>query len=319
MEIVILDGYTAAKDDLSFDFLKEFGHVDYYDRTAKEDVVSRIGDAQIVLTNKVVIDKAVMDACSNLKYIGVLATGYNVVDVAYAKEKNIIVTNIPAYSTASVAQHTVALLLEVCTHVGAHSEGISKGEWEESADFCYWNYPLIELAGKTAGIIGYGAIGSQVGSILQAMGMKVLYYNRHRKIELENAKVQYADLDTLFRDSDVISLHCPLNDENAGIICKENLEKMKKNAILINTARGGLVVEEDLAAALNNGQIYGAGLDVVSAEPMKKDNPLLGAKNCIITPHIAWASFEARSRLMRIEEANVRAFLEGDPINVVNK
>ncbi|MCR5090228.1 MAG: D-2-hydroxyacid dehydrogenase [Oscillospiraceae bacterium] len=319
MKIVILDGYTENPGDLSWDSLKEFGDLTVYDRTPYEDevIAQRIGDAEVVFTNKCPVRKAVMDACPKLKYISVLATGYNIVDVAYAGEKGIRVSNIPTYGTASVGQFAIALLLEICHHVAHHSEAVHEGRWEQNPDWCFWDYPLIELAGKTMGIIGFGKIGQTTGKIAKALGMKILATGS-RETECGRTIADYVDLDTLLRESDVIALHCPLFPSTEGIINRETIAKMKDGVILINNSRGQLVVEKDLADALNSGKIAAAGLDVVSTEPIRDDNPLLKAKNCLITPHISWAPKESRQRIMQTSAENLRAYLSGSPINLVN-
>lgn len=319
MKIVILDGYTENPGDIGWDAMEKLGELTVYDRTPAELVTERIGDAEIVLTNKTVITKENMDACPAMKYIGVLATGYNVVDIPASKERGITVTNIPAYSTPSVGQHTMALLLEICNMVGHHSEEVHKGRWCNSPDFCFWDRSLVELDGKTMGLIGCGSIGQRVALIAQAMGMKVLYNQRHRNPAIESETCVYAELDELLAKSDVVSMHCPQTEGNTGIICAETISKMKDGVIFINTARGGLVVEEDLAAALRSGKIYGAAVDVVSKEPMRKENALLDAPNCIITPHISWAPVESRQRLMDIAVGNVKAYQAGEAVNVVNR
>ena len=318
MKIVVLDGYTENPGDLSWSGFEALGEVTVYDRTPADKIVERIGDAEIVIMNKTPISRATMDACPNIKYIGVLATGYNVVDVAAAKEKGIPVCNVPTYGTASVGQFAIGLLLEICHHIGAHNESVHKGEWEHNADWCYWNYPLIELDGKTLGIIGFGRIGQATGKIAKALGMKVLAYDSY-PTESGKALAEYVDLDTLLASSDVIALHCPLFPETQGIINKETIAKMKDGVIILNNSRGPLIVEQDLADALNSGKVYAAGLDVVSTEPIKGDNPLLSAKNCIITPHISWAAKEPRQRIMDMSVDNLKAFLGGAPVNVVNK
>lgn len=319
MKIVILDGYTENPGDLSWDALKEFGELTVYDRTPYEDaeIARRIGDAEIVFTNKVPVSKSTLVACPNIKYISVLATGYNIVDCKAAAERGIPVSNVPSYGTDSVGQFAIALLLELCHHVAHHSEAVHQGRWETNPDWCFWDYPLIELAGKTMGIIGFGRIGQTTGRIAKALGMKVLAYSRSVR-EDGKAIADYVDLDTLLSSSDVIALHCPLFPETEGIINKENIAKMKDGVIIINNSRGQLVVEQDLADALNSGKVYAAGLDVVSTEPIKGDNPLLKAKNCLITPHISWAPKESRQRIMDCSRDNLKAFLEGRPINVVN-
>ncbi|HHV84164.1 MAG TPA: D-2-hydroxyacid dehydrogenase [Tepidanaerobacter syntrophicus] len=318
MKIVVLDGYTLNPGDLSWEDLKKLGDLTVYDRTPNDKIIERIGNAEIVFTNKVPITREVLEK-TNIKYIGVLATGYDVVDINAAKEKGIPVTNIPTYGTASVAQMVFAHILEICHHVAAHSEAVKAGEWTNNPDWCFWKYPLIELADKNMGVIGYGRIGQAVGKIAQAFGMKVLAHDKYQNKDLESETMKYVDLDELLKNSDVISLHCPLTEENRGIINKSTIAKMKDSVIIINTARGQLIVEEDLAEALNQGKVYAAGLDVVSKEPIEEDNPLLKAKNIFITPHIAWAPKESRQRLMDIAVDNLRAFLEGRPVNVVNK
>lgn len=321
MKIVVLDGYTENPGDLSWGELEELGQVTVYDRSSLTDeaeAIERIGDAQIVYTNKTPVTKKVIDACPNIKMISVLATGYNVVDYEYAKEKGIPVTNVPAYGTASVSQFAIALLLEICHHIGHHNKTVHDGRWENCDDWCYWDYPLIELAGKTMGIIGFGRIGQSTGRIAKAMGMKVIAFDNMPN-DAGREIAEYVDLDTLLSTSDVIALHCPLFPSTQGIINKENIAKMKDGVILLNNSRGPLVVEQDLADALNSGKIAAAGLDVVSTEPIRGDNPLLKAKNCIITPHISWAPKESRQRIMDCAVENAKAFLAGAPVNVVNK
>ena len=381
MKIVVLDGYTENPGDLSWDELAKLGDLTVYDRTSYEEsplIAERIGDAEIAVINKTPISKATIDACPNLKAIAVLATGYNVVDYVYAKEKGIPVINVPTYGTQIVGQYAVGLLLEICSHYGHHDATVKEGKWENNDDWCYWDYPMIEVYGKTVGIIGLGKIGQASAKILKAMEMRVLAYDAYPS-EAGKQLAEYVDLDTLFAESDVIFLHCPLfpetegiiNKENTakilkamnvnviaydafqseagkevaeyveldellaksdfiflhcplfpstqGIIGKENIAKMKEGVIIINNSRGGLVVEQDLADALNSGKVYAAGLDVVSTEPIKGDNPLLKAKNCIITPHISWAAQAARQRIMDITVDGIKAFMDGNPINVVNK
>ena len=321
MKIVVLDGYSLNPGDLSWDALTALGECKIYDRTSLTDeaeIINRIGNAEIIFTNKTPITKKILDA-TNVKYIGVLATGYNIVDVAAAKEKNIPVTNIPNYSTQAVAQFVFALLLEICNHVADHNQAVHDGRWANSPDFCFWDYPLIELAGKTMGIIGYGHIGQVTGKLAQAFGMKVIAFSPSREVGTKHGDCNFVALDELFANSDVIALHCPLNPSTQGIICKKNIDKMKDDVIIINNGRGGLVVEEDLRDALDSGKVLAAGVDVVSAEPIKPDNPLLGAKNCFITPHISWASKESRQRLMNIAVDNLKAFLAGKSLNVVDK
>lgn len=321
MKIVVLDGYTENPGDLSWGRLEELGEFIVYDRsslTDEDEAIARIGEAEIVITNKTPITKKVLDSCPSIRYIGVLATGYNVVDYVYAAKKGIPVTNVPGYGTDTVAQFTFALLLEICHRVAHHSEAVHAGRWEQSPDFCFCDYPQIELAGKTIGIIGFGRIGQKVGTIAKAFGMKVLAHSPH---EYASGKAigTYVNLDTLLAESDVISLHCPLFPETEGIINQATIAKMKDGVILLNNGRGPLVVEQDLADALNSGKIQAAAVDVVSAEPIKGDNPLLTAKNCFITPHIAWATKEARQRIMDCAVNNVKAFLSGAPENVVNQ
>lgn len=318
MKIVILDGYTENPGDLSWEGFEKLGSLTVHDRTPAEEIIRRIGDAEIVIVNKTPLTSSTLAACPSIKYIGVLATGYNIVDVSAAKEQGIAVTNIPTYGTAAVAQFVFALLLEICHHIAAHSEAVHKGDWTNSPDFSFWNYPLIELAEKTMGIIGFGRIGQATAGIAKAFGMKVLAYDAH-KSDSGKKLADYVSLNELLTHSDVISLHCPLLPSTEGIINKESIGKMKDSAILINTSRGPLVVESDLAEALNSGRIYAAGLDVVSVEPIRPDNPLLSAQNCFITPHIAWAPKESRARLMRIAVENLEAFLNGSPINIVNR
>ncbi len=324
MKIVVLDGYTLNPGDLSWAGLEELGDLTVYDRTVFDRsndnlIIERIGDAQIVFTNKTPLPREVLRKAPNVKYIGVLATGYNIVDIEAAKELGITVTNIPTYGTDSVAQMVFAHLLEICHHVAAHSDAVKNGEWTNNVDWCFWKYPLIELAGKTMGIIGYGRIGQAVGRVAQAFGMKVLANDKYPNKDLESDTLKYVELDELLANSDVISLHCPLFEENKGMINKDSIAKMKDGVIIINTSRGPLIVEDDLAEALNSGKVYAAGLDVVSTEPIKADNPLLKAKNIFLTPHIAWAPKESRQRLMDIAVNNLKQFLEGSPVNVVNQ
>ena len=320
MKIVVLDGYTENPGDLSWEELGKLGELTVYDRTSLTDeaeTIARIGDAEIVFTNKTPITRKVLDACPGIRFISLLATGYNCVDYAYAREKGIPVANVPTYGTASVGQFAIALLLEICHHIGHHDASVHAGNWERCADWCYWDYPLIELAGKTMGIIGFGRIGQTTGRIARAMGMEVLAYDSHPS-DAGRAIAEYVDLDALLSRSDVVALHCPLFPETEGIINRETIAKMKDGAILLNNSRGPLVVEQDLADALNAGKLAAAGLDVVSTEPIRGDNPLLKAKNCIITHHISWAPKESRQRIMDCAVSNVKAFLAGSPVNVVN-
>ena len=321
MNIVVLDGYTENPGDLSWDSLEKLGSLKVYDRTSLVDeaeIISRIGQAEAVITNKTPLSRNVIESCPTIKYIGVLATGYNVVDVDAAKEKGIPVANIPTYGTTAVAQFAIAMLLEICHNVGHHSKAVHEGRWSSSKDWCFWDYPLIELAGKTMGVIGFGRIGQNTAAIAQAFGMKILAYDTNQIAELESDTCKYATLDELLQESDVISLHCPLFAATEGIINRDTIAKMKDNVIILNNSRGPLIVEKDLAEALNSGKVYAAGLDVASTEPIKADNPLLTAKNCFITPHISWAPKESRQRLMDIAVNNVEAFIEGKPVNVVN-
>jgi glycerate dehydrogenase len=321
MKIVVLDGYTENPGDLSWDPIKKFGDVEIYDRTSYVDapiIAERIGDADIVVNNKTPITKETIDKCPNLKLIAMLATGYNVVDYNYAKEKGIPVVNVPTYGTASVSQFSIALLLELCHHIGHHNDSVHAGNWANNIDWCYWDYPLIELEGKTMGIIGFGRIGQAEGRIAKALGMKVLAYDVYPN-DSGREIGEYVDLDTLLASADVVSLHCNLTPENTELIRKENIAKMKDGALLLNNARGQLINEQDVADALNSGKLGGAGLDVVYTEPIKADNPLLNAKNCIITPHISWAPIESRQRIMDITADNIKAFIDGKPQNVVNK
>ena len=311
MKIVVLDGYAANPGDLSWAPLEALGELTVYDRTPADQIAARIADAELVLTNKTVLTRELIAGAKNLKYIGVLATGYNVVDVAAAAELGITVTNIPAYSTDSVAQMVFALLLEICQQVGHHSAAVQDGRWSANPDFCFWDTPLIELAGKTMGIVGYGRIGHKVAEIARCFGMNVIAWTRTPR------DPECVSLDELLARSDVISLHCPLFPETKNLINRDTIAKMKDGVILINTSRGPVVNDADLREALESGKVYAAGADVSTVEPIPADNPLLGAKNMFFTPHIAWATFEARKRLMDIAVENVQAFLNGAPINTV--
>lgn len=321
MKIVVLDGYTLNPGDLSWEELEQYGELTVYDRTSLDDekeIIQRIQDAEVVFTNKTPLSKNIFSSCENIKYVGVLATGYNVVDILAAKERGIVVTNIPTYGTNAVGQFAIALLLEICHRIGHHDKAVHEGAWETNKDWCFWDYPLIELAGKTMGIIGFGKIGQTTGRIARALGMEVIAndeYPNDRGREI----AEYVSKDEVFKKADVIALHCPLFDSTEGIICKKNIEKMKDGVIILNNSRGALIVEQDLAEALNSGKIYAAGLDVVSTEPIKKDNPLLKAKNCILTPHMSWGAKESRQRLMKTAVENLKGFLEGMPINIVNR
>jgi len=318
MKIVVLDGYTLNPGDLSWDKLNSLGVVILYDRTPIGKIIERSMDAEILITNKTPLLADTINSLPKLKYIGVLATGYNVVDTAATKTRGIIVTNVPSYSTKSVAQLVFALMLELCHHVQRHSDSVHEGKWAGSADFSYWNYPLIELSGKTLGIIGFGNIGKKVADIATVFGMHVIATSRNQREQPDRKNFRWVEIDELLEQSDFVSLHCPLTPETKGLINAANLGRMKSSAFVINTSRGPVVVEQDLADALNNGLVAGAGIDVLSLEPPSKDNPLLRAKNCIITPHFAWATKEARVRLMNIAVNNVDAFLRGKPVNVVN-
>lgn len=320
MKIVILDGYCVNPGDLDWSPLEQLGELTVYDRTSMDDdaeILRRIDGAEAVFTNKTPLRGAVIAAAQSLRFIGILATGYNIVDCGAAAARGVPVCNIPGYSTQTVAQLTFALLLEICNHVGHHSEQVHAGRWCKSEDFCFWDGELMELAGKTLGIIGFGSIGQGVGKIARAFGMNVLAYSRTERAE-GRAIADYVPLDTLLACADIISLHCPMTQQNAGLICRETIEKMKPGAILLNTARGGLVNEQELADALNAGRLYAVGIDVVSCEPMREDNPLLRAKNCILTPHIAWVSGQSRKRLIDASARNLRAFCAGEAVNVVN-
>jgi glycerate dehydrogenase len=318
MKIVVLDGHTLNPGDLDWDALRRLGDLQVYDRTPLELTVERCAAAEAVLTNKAPMPKAVLENLPALKYIGVTATGYNIIDMETAARRGIVVCNAPGYGTASVVQMTFALLLELCLHVQRHSDAVKAGRWSASPDFCFWDYPLVELAGKTMGIIGFGDIGEKVGDLAAAFGMNLLGSRRHPSDQSHRRNFRWASVDEILSRSDVVSLHCPLTPETKGMINKDSLKRMKPGAFLLNTSRGQLLVEEDLAEALNNGRIAGAGVDVLSTEPPNENNPLLKAKNCIITPHIAWATREARARLMGIVVNNLRAFLDGKPVHVVN-
>ena len=320
MKIVILDGYVENPGDLSWEELEKLGELTVYDRTPidTDEIIRRIGDAEIVITNKTPIRKETIDACPNIKFIAMLATGYNVGDSTYATEKGIPLANVPTYGTASVSQFSIALLLEICHHIGHHDRTVHEGRWENCEDWCYWDYPLMELEGKTLGVIGFGRIGQKEGAIAKALGMNVIAYDVYPN-DFGRAIGEYVSLDELLARADVVSLHCNLTPENERLIRKETIEKMKDGVILINNARGQLIDENDVAEALNSGKIAAAGLDVVYTEPILPDNPLLKAKNCILTPHISWAPKESRQRIMDTTVENVKAFLGGNPINIVNK
>ncbi len=316
MKIVVLDGHTLNPGDLSWDALAALGECTVYDRTPPGLVAERAAGAEVVLTNKTVLSRDLLAALGSLRYVGVLATGYNVVDTAAARERDIVVTNIPAYGTRAVAQMTFALILELAQHVGHHAETVRQGRWSAAKDFCYWDFPLIQLEDRTLGIIGFGRIGRTVAEIGRAFGMKILAYEP-QAVPGQADGATLVDLDMLFRESDIVSLHCPLTDVNRGFVNRQRLAMMKSGAFLINTSRGPLVDEPALAEALNAGRLAGAGLDVLSTEPPPPDNPLLNAQNCLITPHIAWATHTARERLMGVAVQNVAAFLVGAPVNRV--
>jgi glycerate dehydrogenase len=316
MNIVILDGYTLNPGDQDWSPIHALGNVTIYDRSAPDEIVERARDADVLLVNKVVLNEVILSQLPKLRYIGVCATGYNNIDTAATTKQGITVTNVKAYGPLSVAQHTFALLLALVNHVELHSQSVSDGAWSASADFCYWKTPLVELAGKTMGLIGLGDIGAHVAKIALAFGMKVIAYRKNPE-QTNNPDIIMVSLDELFSQSDVISLHCPLTDETKHIINSERLASMKPTSYLLNTGRGPLIHEEDLAQALQNKTIAGAGLDVLSSEPPAADNPLLSAPNCVITPHIAWASFEARKRLLQMVADNISAFISGNPVNMV--
>jgi glycerate dehydrogenase len=318
MKIVVLDGFTLNPGDLSWDGLKNKGDLSVYDRTSPDQILERAEGAEVLFTNKTPLDEEIINKLPSLKYIGVLATGYNVINTETAKQRGVIVSNIPGYGTASVVQMTFALLLELCQHVQRHSDSVMEGRWAASADWCYWDFPLIELADKTIGIIGFGNIGQKVGDVATAFGMNILGFDNRHTDQSHRKNFKWVGIEELLEQSDVVSIHCPLFPETLGLINKDSLRKMKRTAFLLNTSRGPIIVDQELADALNNGIIAGAGIDVLSVEPPAKDNPLFRAKNCIITPHIAWATKEARSRLMDIAINNLFAFIAGKPVNVVN-
>jgi len=318
MKIVILDGRGLNPGDLSYDCIQQFGDVTLYERTDSEmEAIERIGDSEIVLVNKVPISETILDACPNIKLICVQATGYNIVDVKACARRGIPVTNVPSYGTAAVAQFTLALILEMCHRIGLHNHSVHQGDWAKAETFCYWLTPQMELVGKTLGIIGFGRIGQAVGRLAKAFGMKVIAYNRSQCDEGRQI-AEYVDLDTLFQQADIVSLHCPQTAETEKLINAQTLAKMKNGAMLVNTARGGLVDEEALVEALESGKLRYAAVDVVSKEPMPLSNPLLQTRKCIITPHIAWAPVESRQRLLDTVVENIRCFLDGNPQNVVN-
>ncbi|NJD04504.1 MAG: D-2-hydroxyacid dehydrogenase [Ruminiclostridium sp.] len=319
MKIVCLDGYTLNPGDLRWDDVKSIGEFVLYDRTPKELIEERSLGSEILLTNKTPLSAEAIGKLPGLKYIGVLATGYNVVDIKAAAQNGIVVTNVPTYGTYSVAQFVMALLLELCHHVQHHSDAVREGKWSKCTDFCFWNYPLIELAGKTMGIIGFGRIGRQVANIASALGMNIIAADSYKSNAPDMENFKWAEIPELLKESDVVSLHCPLFPETEKLINKDTINLMKPSSFLINTSRGGLVVDTDLAEALNSGRLAGAGLDVLSIEPPAADNRLLTTRNCLVTPHIAWATKEARARLMDTVVENIKAFVAGNPVNVVNK
>ena len=313
MKITILDGYTCNPGDLSWAPFEKYGEVEAFDYTRRADVIDRCNSADIIISNKTVFTREILQQITRPKYIGLISTGYNVVDVKAAAELGITVTFVPTYGTEAVAQHTFALILELSNHIALHADAVTAGQWRDYRKFCFWNTPLFELKGKTLGIIGYGRIGRETAKIARAFNMNVIFYSHRDMGEQPDRQV---DLDTLLKKSDIVSLHCPLNDETTGIINAENLKKMKSTAWLINTARGPSVVDKDLADALNGGIIAGAGLDVCTKEPPEEDNPLLTAKNCIMTPHIAWAARETRERLISLAADNLGSYLSGNPVNI---
>jgi len=319
MKIVVLDGYTLNPGDISWDGLHRLGDVVIHDRTPPDQLLARAKDADILLSNKTPVTGAIIEQLPKLKYIGVLATGYNIIDVDAAKKQGVIVANVPGYGTTSVVQQTFALLLELTQRTQRHSDSVMNGEWARSVDFCYWNHPLVELAGKTMGIIGFGHIGQKVGDVATAFGMNIIGNSRTRTDQSARKNFRWAELPELLEQSDVVSIHCPLFPETQGLINSESLKRMKRSAYLLNTSRGPIVVDGDLADALNNNTIAGAGIDVLSVEPPQADNPLFKANNCIITPHIAWATREARLRLMDTVVSNLAGFINGKPVNVVNR
>lgn len=317
MKIVVLDGYPLNPGDLSWEGVKKLGELVVYDRTPTEKILEHAAGADVLLTNKVPVREAVINQLPDLKFIGVLATGYNIIDVSAANKKGVVVSNIPDYGSYSVAQLTMALLLELCHHVQRHSDTVREGKWASSIDWCYWDYPLTELAGKTMGIIGYGNIGQKVGDMATAFGMNILGAARTQRDQSQRKNFRWVEIPELLAVSDVVSIHCPLTPETKGLINSRSLGTMKSEAFLLNTSRGPIIVDQDLAAALDQGVIAGAGIDVLSVEPPQKDNPLFKAKNCIITPHIAWATKGARTRLMNMAVDNLQAFVNGKPVNVV--
>ena len=318
MNIVILDAFTSNPGDLSWEKFEKLGKVTAYDYTPKDKIIERSADADVLIVNKVVITREIIEQLPKLRYIGLLSTGFNVIDTVAAKDHGITVSNVPTYSTSAVAQLTFALILETYNQVGLHSSAVHSGEWDSCRDFCFWKTPLIELSGKTLGIIGFGKIGNEVAKIADAFGMNILCYVPREKPQPDLRSFRFVSLDELASKSDIVSLHCPLTPETTGMINAEFISKMKKSAIVINTSRGPAVDEKALADAINEGRIFGAGVDVLSTEPPKKDNPLLSCERCFITPHVAWAGYETRVRLLGVVYDNLKAFCDGKPINVVN-
>ena len=318
MKIVVLDGYALNPGDISWDSIKKLGDFNYYDITYDKDIVSHIGDAEVIFTNKTPITKETLCKCPNLKYVGVLATGYNVVDVLACKERGVNVTNIPTYGTTAVAQYTLAMILELCHHIGEHNRSVKAGDWQKSKSFSYWNFPLIELKGKTLGVVGFGRIGQAVARIAVAFGLRVLAVEKFPNNNYLFEGVEYADMNRMFSEADFISLNCPLTDENKGFINSNSIALMKNGVFIINTARGPLINEKDLAEALASGKVRGAGVDVLNEEPPQHGSPLIDSPNCIVTSHIAWAAKESRARLMELAADNLKAFIIGKPINVVS-
>jgi glycerate dehydrogenase len=319
-KIVVLDGYTENPGDMSWDGVAAFGELRVYDRTDVNDeelIVRRVADAEVVITNKTPLTRGIIGRCPSLRYISVIATGYNVVDVVAASEAGVVVTNIPAYCTEAVGQLAFALLLEICCNVGHHDRAVHEGRWAACPDFCFWDHPLMELSGKTMGVVGFGRTGRVTGRLARAFGMRVLACGS-RETDEGRAIAEYTDRDALFASSDVISLHAPFTPQTERMINSDTIATMKDGVIILNTARGALVDEAALADALNSGKVYAVGVDVVSSEPIRADNPLLKAKNCFITPHIAWSARESRQRLMDVATANLEAFVRGKPVNVVN-
>ncbi len=317
MKIVVLDGYTLNPGDLSWSSLKKLGDVEIYDRTPADRILERSKEAEVLLTNKTPLDRKIIEQLPSLKYIGVLATGYNIINTEAAKENGIIISNVPGYGTDSVVQLTFALLLELCLHVQHHSDAVIDGRWTSCKDFSFWDFPLIELSGKTMGIIGFGNIGQKVADVAAAFGMNIIATSRTRSDQSKRSNFHWTEINDLLKNADVVSIHCPLVPETKGLINKDSIKLMKHSAFILNTSRGPIIVEEDLAEALNNDLIAGAGIDVLSVEPPPESNPLFKVKNCIITPHIAWATKEARQRLMNIAVNNLAAFIAGKALNVV--